>query len=61
MDKIELSQPIQALLNDSNYNIWAQSMHSFLIGCKLWHILTRHVTKPMQEDRELEVKFMTNF
>ena len=49
MEKPDISQPITTVLSGSNYNIWIQGMKSFLIGRKLWHIVTGDITKPTKE------------
>jgi len=49
MEKPDISQPITTVFSGSNYNIWIQGMKSFLIGRKLWHIVTGDITKPTKE------------
>jgi hypothetical protein len=57
MEKLDISQPITTILFGSNYNIWIQGMKSFLIGRKLWRIVTRDITKPTKEKDESDTKF----
>lgn len=58
MEKIEIDKPITTTLNGSNYNFYVQGMKSFLIGRKLWHIVTGDVVKPTREKDEFAIKFV---
>ncbi|KAG6787115.1 hypothetical protein POTOM_008746 [Populus tomentosa] len=57
MEKLDISQPITTVLSGLNYNLWIQGMKSFLIGRKLWRILTGDITKPTKETDESDMKF----
>ncbi|KAJ6392554.1 hypothetical protein OIU84_026837 [Salix udensis] len=57
MEKSGISQPIATVLSGSNYNLWIQGMKSFLIGRKLWRIITGDITKPTKEQDETDTKF----
>lgn len=57
MEKPEISTPITTILTGSNYNVWVQGMKSFLIGRKLWRIVTGDITKPTKEKEETAAKF----
>lgn len=37
----------QCCLSGYNYNMWVQSMKSFLIGRKLWEIVTGNIVAPV--------------
>ncbi|KAK9157347.1 hypothetical protein Scep_003921 [Stephania cephalantha] len=50
-EKDEVSRPISTILDDSNYLLWSQHIKSFLIGRKLWRIVTRDIVKPEQVKR----------
>jgi len=52
MDKLEVSMPIQTILNGSNYILWAQEMSSFLRGRKLWRYVTGNLREPSQAVEE---------
>jgi len=49
--------PLQTVLSGSNYNLWVQEMKSFLIGRKLWRIITEDITQPITAQDEIEAKF----
>jgi hypothetical protein len=58
MEKTEIVKPITTTLTGQpNYNIWVQGMKSFLIGRKLWRIVTGDVVKPTREKDESATKF----
>ncbi|PNY14773.1 glutamate receptor-like protein [Trifolium pratense] len=58
MEKTEIVKPITTtLIGQPSYNIWVQGMKSFLIGRKLWRIVTRDVIKPTREKNESDTKF----
>ncbi|KAK0602138.1 hypothetical protein LWI29_032221 [Acer saccharum] len=44
--KLDVSQPIQIILDGPNYVLWAQAMQSFLKGRKLWRYVTGDITMP---------------
>ena len=58
MGKHDISQPITTISSGSNYNLWIQGMKSFLIGCKLWYILTGDITKITKKTDESDTKFV---
>ena len=45
MKKNDVAGPISSILDGTNYIIGAYQMRNFLIGGKLWHIVTGDVTK----------------
>ncbi|XP_050935712.1 uncharacterized protein LOC127144183 [Cucumis melo] len=47
MEKSDIARPISTL-DGSNYITWAHQMRSFLIGRKLWRIVTGDITKPVK-------------
>ena len=49
MAKSDVAKPIATVLSGSNYNLWIQGMKSFLIGRKLWRIVTGDITKPTKQ------------
>ncbi|KAG6529366.1 hypothetical protein ZIOFF_011564 [Zingiber officinale] len=57
MDKSEISRPIVTILNGSNYTLWSQRIKSFLIGRKLWRIITGDIVKPIREINESDTKY----
>lgn len=58
MDKSEITSPIATILTGSaNYNLWVQGIKSFLIGRKLWRLVTGEIIKPTKDDDETETKF----
>ena len=46
MAQNEILHHIQAILDGTNYTVWAQSMHFFLKGCKLWVYVTGDLANP---------------
>ncbi|XP_031739694.1 uncharacterized protein LOC105434738 [Cucumis sativus] len=48
MEKHEVARPISTILDGTNYITWAHQMRSFLIGRKLWRIVTGDITKPVK-------------
>ena len=44
MDKLNVAQPIQTILDGSNYVPWSQEMSSFLKGRRLWHYAFGDIT-----------------
>ncbi|KAA0045094.1 putative mitochondrial protein [Cucumis melo var. makuwa] len=48
MEKGDIARPISTILDGSNYITWANQMRSFLIGRKLWRIVTGDITKPIK-------------
>ena len=40
MEKNDIARPISTILDGTNYITWALQMSSFLIGRKLWRIVT---------------------
>ncbi|KAA0051092.1 UBN2_3 domain-containing protein [Cucumis melo var. makuwa] len=58
MEKSEIARPITTILDDSNYITWTNQMQSFLIGRKLWRIVTGDITKPTKQDKEDDSKFI---
>ncbi|XP_050888819.1 uncharacterized protein LOC127093974 [Lathyrus oleraceus] len=57
MEKTDIVKPITTTLTGPNYNLWVQGMKSFLIGRKLWRIVTGDVVKPTQGEDESATKF----
>ncbi|KAL0546824.1 hypothetical protein IC582_016742 [Cucumis melo] len=57
MEKSEIARPISTILDGSNYITWANQMKSFLIGRKLWRIVTGDIAKPTKQDKEDDGKF----
>jgi hypothetical protein len=53
LEKPDISQPTTTVLFGSNYNIWIQGMKSFLIGHKLWRIVTGDITKQSKRKMNL--------
>ncbi|KAK2981526.1 hypothetical protein RJ640_023548 [Escallonia rubra] len=51
------AQPISIILDGSNYILWAQAMHSFIKGKKLWRYLTGDITIPVKTADEPQLKF----
>lgn len=46
--------PINLILNDINYVIWAQEIFSFLNGKKLWWYIIGDIPQPLKsEDKEI--------
>ncbi|KAK9166531.1 hypothetical protein Scep_001722 [Stephania cephalantha] len=58
MEKIEVSQPISMILDGTNYSLWSQRIKSFLIGRKLWRIVTGDNPKPEKDVMETQAKFL---
>ncbi|KAA0047306.1 Retrovirus-related Pol polyprotein from transposon TNT 1-94 [Cucumis melo var. makuwa] len=58
MEKSEIARPISTILDGSNYITWANQMKSFLIGQKLWRIVTGDIAKPTKQDKEDDGKFI---
>ncbi|KAA0064060.1 Retrovirus-related Pol polyprotein from transposon TNT 1-94 [Cucumis melo var. makuwa] len=58
MEKSEIARPISTILDGSNYITWANQMKSFLIGRKLWRIVTGDIAKPTKQDKEDDGKFI---
>uniref|UniRef100_A0A9I9E769 DUF4219 domain-containing protein n=1 Tax=Cucumis melo TaxID=3656 RepID=A0A9I9E769_CUCME len=58
MEKSEISRPISTILDGSNYITWTNQMKSFLIGRKLWRVVTGDITKPTKQDKEDDSKFI---
>lgn len=58
MEKDHIFQPISIILDETNYLTWARQMKSFLIGRKLWRIITSDITKLVKSDFEDESKFI---
>ncbi|KAL0559351.1 hypothetical protein IC582_003960 [Cucumis melo] len=58
MEKSEIARPISTILDGSNYITWANQMKSFLIGRKLWRIVTGDITKLTKQDKEDDSKFI---
>ncbi|KAK2974326.1 hypothetical protein RJ640_018033 [Escallonia rubra] len=58
MDHSDVSKPIQTILDGTNHILWAQSMSSFLKGCKYWRYITGDICKPTKEKDEDDVKFV---
>ncbi|KAL0559260.1 hypothetical protein IC582_003857 [Cucumis melo] len=58
MEKSEIARLISTILDGSNYITWANQMKSFLIGRKLWRIVTGDITKPTKQDKEDDSKFI---
>ena len=48
MEKNDVARPISTILDETKYIIWAHQMRSFLIGRKLWCIVTGDATKPVK-------------
>ncbi|TYK03354.1 Retrovirus-related Pol polyprotein from transposon TNT 1-94 [Cucumis melo var. makuwa] len=48
MEKNDVARPISTILDDTNYITWAHQMRSFLIGRKLWRIVTGDITEPVK-------------
>ncbi|KAL0539908.1 hypothetical protein IC582_024129 [Cucumis melo] len=48
MEKNDVARPISTILDGTNYITWAHQMRSFLIGRKLWRIVTGDITKPVK-------------
>ena len=47
MDRVDSNAPISVILSGSdNYDLWMQSMKSFLIGKKRWRIVTGDILPP---------------
>ena len=57
MEKSDISKPIATILTGLNYNLWVQGMKSFLIGRKLWCVVTGDIIKPTNEKDEIDAKF----
>ncbi|KAH7517540.1 hypothetical protein FEM48_Zijuj09G0075800 [Ziziphus jujuba var. spinosa] len=57
MEKSKISHSIGTMLDGSNYTLWPQRMKSFLIGSKLWRILTGDIVKPVQDADENDTKY----
>lgn len=49
---VNVLQPIDIVLDGSNYNAWAQQMSVFLIGRRFWHFVTGDKTEPKKADKE---------
>ncbi|TYK29664.1 Zinc finger, CCHC-type [Cucumis melo var. makuwa] len=58
MEKSEIARPISTILDGSNYITWANQMKSFLIGRKLWRIVTGDITKLTKQEKEDDSKFI---
>ncbi|KAA0057482.1 putative mitochondrial protein [Cucumis melo var. makuwa] len=58
MEKSEIARPISTILDGSNYITWANQMKSFLIGRKLWRIVTGDIAKLTKQDKEDDGKFI---
>ncbi|KAJ1411699.1 hypothetical protein SESBI_21016 [Sesbania bispinosa] len=58
MEKSNVPKPITTTLNGSNYNLWVLGMKSFLIGRKLWRIVTGDIRKPTKAKDETNEKFV---
>ncbi|KAL0550370.1 hypothetical protein IC582_014879 [Cucumis melo] len=58
MEKSEIARPISTILDGTNYITWANQMKSFLIGRKLWRIVTGDIIKPTKQDKEDDSKFI---
>ncbi|KAL5762227.1 hypothetical protein ACOSP7_018491 [Xanthoceras sorbifolium] len=52
--KMDVSQPIQVILDGPNYILWAQAMQSFLKGRKLWRYVTGDIPKPVRTTTETD-------
>ena len=50
MEKSEIARPISMILDGSNYITWTNQIKSFLIGRKLWRIVSGDITKPTKQD-----------
>ncbi|KAL0549030.1 hypothetical protein IC582_013510 [Cucumis melo] len=48
MQKNNVARLISTILDGTNYITWAHLMRSFLIGRKLWRIVTGDITKPIK-------------
>ena len=48
MEKNDVARPISTILDGTNYITWVHQMRSFLIGRKLWSIVTGDITKPIK-------------
>lgn len=58
MEKNHISWSIRTILDGTNYLTWTHQMKSFLIGCKLWCIVTGNISKPVKSDSEDDSKFI---
>ncbi|KAK9100395.1 hypothetical protein Scep_023825 [Stephania cephalantha] len=56
-EKDAVSRPISTILDGSNYPLWSQQIKSFLIGHKLWRIVTGDIVKPKQSEKEPDNKY----
>ncbi|XP_031745067.1 uncharacterized protein LOC116405245 [Cucumis sativus] len=50
MERDHIFRPISTILDGTNYITWANQMKSFLIGRKLWRIVTGDITKPTAKE-----------
>ncbi|KAA0066596.1 Zinc finger, CCHC-type [Cucumis melo var. makuwa] len=48
LEKNDVARLISTILDGTNYITWAHQMRSFLIGRKLWRIVTGDITKPVK-------------
>ncbi|KAJ1398993.1 hypothetical protein SESBI_30636 [Sesbania bispinosa] len=58
MEKSDVAKPVTTTLNSSNYNLWVPGMKCFLIGRKLWRIVTGDICKPTKAKNETNEKFV---
>ncbi|XP_050939328.1 uncharacterized protein LOC127148935 [Cucumis melo] len=58
MEKSEIARPISTILDGSNYITWTNKIKSFLIGRKLWRIVTGDIAKRTKQDKEDDEKFI---
>ena len=57
MAQLEVTQPIQIILDGPNYTLWVQDMRNFLKGRKLWRYVTGDVTEPVKAKEEVDTNF----
>ena len=54
-------KPIQTTFDGTNYLLWADEMHSFLKGRKLWRYVSGDFAKPIKLDNESDKEFNDRF
>ena len=57
MANLDVSQPINIILDGTNYSHWAQAFQNFLRGCKLWKFVTSQVRLLVADEEESSNKF----
>ena len=61
MAQNDVSQPINIILDGTNYSHWAYAFQNFLHGRKFWKYITSHVTTPVASGGKSSEQFTAPF